>query len=77
MRLMITPEGDTVSMYSDTLPIERLGVPDIQRASNIAFNNCRQQFEATLVSGELIATGRKYADVVAKEIEVIESRLGK
>ena len=55
---------------------EALGVPVIQRASNVEFNHETQEWEAQLPDGQTIAKGTNRDQVITDEVKYLEENNG-
>lgn len=75
MKFKIGTEGTIQAVYSDKIKNMNLGKLEVSRASNVEFNAKTQEWEATTLSGELIAHGPSRDDVIKEEVRIIESRL--
>jgi len=40
-KIIISPDGTVTSVYSDTMNLQRIGLPNIKRATAVTFNNDR------------------------------------
>ena len=75
MKVLIKPNGDIVSVYSDNIPASKLGKSYISRASSVEFNHDTDQWEAKLEDGTIIASGPLRNEVIRNEVAYFEKIL--
>ena len=75
MVLVILPDGSLRCVYTEEIPLEEFGPLEVSRASGVEFDPASQEWVARLPEGEEIARGKSRAEVLRKEVEVLESRL--
>jgi hypothetical protein len=74
-RVLIRPNGNVDTVYSDQLPLRDIGTLHTRRASNVEFDEQTQEWVATTVGGRELARGRTRAGVVAEEVKVLQREL--
>ena len=63
-------------LYTDTLPLERLGPITVTRASHVEFDEDRQGWTVTLADGtQLPGCWPKRSEALAAEVEAVNARL--
>jgi len=76
MKLRLTASGEILAVYSDKLPLEKLGSFEIQRASFVEFNSLKGVWQAhTPKYGMLICQDRSRDICLEKEKQLIEEQL--
>lgn len=76
MRVFIDKQGDVQYVHSDEMVDIPLGKKVINRASNVEFDNEKQEWQAKLVAtDQVIASGKRRDEVIRQEIIEIEGRL--
>ena len=75
MKVIIKPNGDIVSMYNDAVPASKLGKSHITRASSVEYNHDKEQWEAKLDDGTVIASGPLRNEVIRDEVAYFENIL--
>lgn len=75
MKVIIKPNGDIVSMYNDAIPTSKLGKAYISRASSVEYNHEKEQWEAKLDDGAVIAAGPLRNEVIREEVAYFEKIL--
>lgn len=75
MKIFISPTGEVNAVYSDTIPVGKLGTADINRASNVDFNKDKQVWEAECSkTGVILCSGTNREQVLVQERKVIEEQ---
>jgi hypothetical protein len=77
MKVIIKPDGDVVSMYSDRIPATKLGRSTMKRVSSVEYNHDKQEWEAKTEGGVVIASGPLRNEVILEEIAYFEKILHK
>jgi len=65
------------AVYNDTLASLPLGKLQVERASNVEFNEATQEWEAKYPDGRLMHTGKSRDDVIMREVETITQEIEK
>jgi hypothetical protein len=78
VRALIGTNGTVTAVYSDKLPIAKLGEDTITRASNVEFNHTTKKWEAEFTNPEhKKIQGDKRDEVIAQEVALLEQNLHK
>lgn len=74
MKVIVSPQGEIHAVWNDQLNAIP-GHKIMERASNVEFNHVKQEWEARLPNGELIAHGHHRDALIAEEVKVVEKLL--
>jgi hypothetical protein len=70
--LEIDTNGNIRTLWSDEIDLYELGrVENVQRASNVIFNEARQVWQVKLLDGTIIHENRSREAAIRREIELL------
>jgi hypothetical protein len=76
LKIMIAPGGIVRCLHTDIIDLRKLGRLEVERASNVEFNDKTQAWEVSLPDGKLLQGGFARRDqALAWEREYFEARL--
>jgi hypothetical protein len=76
VRLLVKTSGDVRCLHTDAIDLRKLGRLEVERASNVEFNDKAQSWEVSLPDGTLLQGGFARRDeALAWEREYFEARL--
>ena len=74
MNLYLRPDGKVESLYNDFIPTLDLGALRVSRASNVEFDNKRQEW-VVLVNDKEIACSKLREEALTREVILLNQRL--
>lgn len=73
--IRVHPDGVVGALHNDDLDFGALGKLHVRRASHVEFDEERQEWVATLVNGEEVASSRYRASALTGEVEYLSRKI--